>query len=93
MLKKLYAVPAVSGLASLALAVPTFATEVTGSVASASDWAQVISALTAQVNISSIMAALTTFIAAGIGIVFTWWGVRKGVSSLMAAFRKGKISI
>ena len=34
-----------------------------------------------------------SIVAACIGIVFMWWGVRKAVRALMAAFRKGKISV
>lgn len=92
MSKKFYAVPAVSGLTSLAFAVPAFA-ETTGTVASPADWSSVITALTSQISISTIMGALATFVAAGIGLVFAWWGVRKGIRSLMAAFRKGKMSV
>lgn len=62
-------------------------------VVGAADWAAVIEALTAQVSVTTIIGALTTFVAAGIGIVFMWWGLRKGIRSLMAAFRKGRMSI
>lgn len=89
--RKYGALPIASGLVSVGLAVPAFAAE--GSPAGPTDWSGVISALTAQVSISTIMGALATFVAAGIGIVFAWWGVRKGIRSLMAAFRKGRMSI
>ena len=89
--RKYGALPIASGLVSAGLAVPAFAADVTP--ASPTDWSGVISALTAQVSISTIMGALATFVAAGIGIVFTWWVVRKGIRSLMAAFRKGRMSI
>lgn len=59
----------------------------------ASDWASVISALTAQISVSSIIAVLTTLVVSGIGLVFMWWGVRKALRSLMAAFRKGRMSL
>lgn len=93
MSKKFYTVPAVSGLTSLAFAVPAFAETVGTTVSSPSDWSAVISALTNQISISTIMGALATFVAAGIGLVFAWWGVRKGIRSLMSAFRKGKMSV
>lgn len=83
--------PAVTALSSAALAAPAWAAE--GTVVTASDWSSVISALTAQISVSTIIAALTTFVAAGIGIVFMWWGLRKGIRSLMAAFRKGRMSV
>lgn len=59
----------------------------------ASDWASVISAMTAQVSVATIVGVLASIVAACIGIVFMWWGVRKAVRALMAAFRKGKISV
>ncbi len=65
----------------------------TSTVVSASDWASVISALTAQVSVSTIVGVLATLVTAGIGLVFMWWGVRKALRSLMAAFRKGRMSL
>ena len=59
----------------------------------ASDWASVISAMTGQISVSTIVGVMATIVAACIGIVFMWWGVRKAVRALMAAFRKGKISV
>lgn len=59
----------------------------------ASDWSSVISALTAQISVQTIVAVLATLVASGIGLVFMWWGVRKALRSLMAAFRKGKMSL
>ena len=56
-------------------------------------WASVMSKFTAQISPSTIVAVLVTFVTAGIGLVFMWWGVRKAARSLMAAFRKGKMSI
>ena len=65
----------------------------TSTVVSASDRASVISALTAQVSVSTIVGVLATLVTAGIGLVFMWWGVRKALRSLMAAFRKGRMSL
>lgn len=59
----------------------------------ASDWATVITAMTGQISVSTIVAVLATLVTAGIGIVFMWWGVRKAARSLMAAFRKGRMSL
>lgn len=63
------------------------------SVVSASDWQSVITAMTSQISVSTIVGVLATLVTAGIGLVFMWWGVRKAARSLMAAFRKGKMSI
>lgn len=59
----------------------------------AADWASVISAMTAQISVATIVGVLAAIVASCIGIVFLWWGVRKAVRALMAAFRKGKISV
>lgn len=65
----------------------------TATAVTASDWESVITAMTGQVSVATIVGVLDTVVAACIGIVFMWWGVRKAVRALMAAFRKGKISV
>lgn len=65
----------------------------TATAVTASDWASVISAMTAQISVATIVGVLAAIVASCIGIVFLWWGVRKAVRALMAAFRKGKISV
>ena len=65
----------------------------TATAVAASDWESVITAMTGQVSVATIVGVLATVVAACIGIVFMWWGVRKAVRALMAAFRKGKISV
>lgn len=91
-LRKYRAVPVATGLMSIAASVPAFAAEGASGV-TAADWAPVITNLTAQISVSTIIAALATFMAAGIGLVFMWWGLRKAVRTIMAAFRKGKLSV
>lgn len=59
----------------------------------ASDWASVISAMTAQISVSTVVGVLATLVTAGIGLVFLWWGVRKAVGSLMGSFRSGRIRL
>lgn len=59
----------------------------------ASDWSSVVDAMTGQISVSTIVATLAVFVGAVIGIVFMWWGVRKAVRTIMAAFRKGKVSV
>lgn len=87
----LKALPVVTGAATLVSAFPSFADS--GTATTAADWSAVITALTGQISVSTIVAALATFVTAGIGIVFMWWGVRKGIRSLMSAFRKGRMSV
>lgn len=62
-------------------------------VVTASDWASVISAMTSQISVSTVVGVLATLVTAGIGLVFLWWGVRKAVSSLMGSFRSGRIRL
>lgn len=62
-------------------------------VVTASDWASVISAMTSQISVSTVVATLATLVTAGIGLVFLWWGVRKAVGSLMGSFRSGRIRL
>lgn len=56
-------------------------------------WASVLSAMTGQISVSTVVAVLASVVTAGIGLVFMWWGVRKLARTLMAAFRKGKLSV
>lgn len=59
----------------------------------ASDWASVISAMTSQISVGTVVGVLATLVTAGIGLVFMWWGVRKAVGSLMGSFRSGRIRL
>ena len=43
-------------------------------VVTASDWASVISAMTSQISVSTVVGVLATLVTAGIGLVFLWWG-------------------
>lgn len=62
-------------------------------IVSSADWASVISALTGQISVSTIVGVIAATAAAGVGLVFMWWGVRKAVRALMAAFKKGRLSV
>lgn len=65
----------------------------TPTVVTANDWASVISAMTSQISVSTVVGVLATLVTAGIGLVFLWWGVRKAVGSLMGSFRSGRIRL
>lgn len=56
-------------------------------------WQSVINALTAQISVETIVGVLAVLVAAVIGIVFMWWGVRKVVGAIMSAFRNGRVSL
>lgn len=67
--------------------------EAPSTVVTANDWASVITAMTGQISVSTVVATLATLVTAGIGLVFMWWGVRKAVGSLMGSFRSGRIRL
>ena len=46
-------------------------------VVTAKDWASVITAMTSQISVSTVVGVLATLVTAGIGLVFLWWGVPK----------------
>ena len=52
-----------------------------------------ISALTSQISVSTVVEVLAYAAGLAVGLAFMWWGVRKALRTLMSAFRKGKISI
>lgn len=85
-------VPALFAMVMM-MGMTAFASEVTGTPVTADAWKPVIAALTSQISVSTVVAALATFVTAGIGLVFMWWGLRKGLRSLMSAFRKGRMSV
>lgn len=62
-------------------------------VVTSSAWASVITALTNQISVSTIVEVLAVVAAAVVGLAFMWWGVRKATKALMSAFKKGKVSI
>lgn len=58
-----------------------------------SDVSEIISALTAQINVKTIVAVVAAALTASVGIAFMWWVGRKGVRAIMSAFKKGKVSV
>lgn len=63
----------------------------TESTVTASDWKPVIDALTSQISVQTVVAVIAAVVTACIGLVFMWWGVRKGSKALMSAFKSGKL--
>lgn len=64
----------------------------TGTAIGWSDLSTVLTAITDQISVTTVIAVVAGAIGASIGLVFMWWGVRKLIRVLMAAFRKGKLS-
>ena len=62
-------------------------------IVTSADWASILSAMTAQISVSTIVGVLAAAITASIGFVFLWWGVRKLLSTFFSGFRKGKASV
>lgn len=56
-------------------------------------WNSVLSSLTAEISVSSIVGVLAAVATAVVGIVFLYWAVRKASKALMAAFRNGKLKV
>lgn len=62
-------------------------------VVSSTDWKPIIDAITPQISVSTIVGVLAAGVTSVIGLVFMWWGARKALRMLMAAFRKGRASV
>lgn len=58
-----------------------------------SAWSSVMTALTGQISVSTVVEVLAVVAGACVGLAFMWWGVRKATRALMAAFKKGKVSL
>lgn len=58
-----------------------------------SAFTEVITALQAQISVSTIVEVLAYAATAVVAMVFLWWGVRKVTQMVMSAFRSGRISI
>lgn len=60
---------------------------------SSTDFQSVLQALQGQISVSTIVEVLAVAAGASVGLSFMWWGVRKLARVLMAAFKKGKVSL
>lgn len=58
-----------------------------------SDLSSVVTAITGQISVTTIIAIIAGAVGVAIGMVFMWWGVRKAAKVIMAAARRGKLSI
>lgn len=70
---------------------PAFLAEVTP--ITSTDFNSVLTTLQGQISVQTVVEVLAVVAAAGVGLVFMWWGVRKVTRGLMSAFKKGKISL
>ena len=60
---------------------------------SVADIQVLIDAITAQINVGTVVAILAAVIGLAVTFVFMWWGIRKVASMFMSAFKKGKLSV
>ena len=58
-----------------------------------SDFSTIITAVTGQVSVETVVGILAQAATISIGLVFMWWGVRKVSKVLFSAFRKGRFSV
>lgn len=64
-----------------------------GTAISSTDFKSVLDAITNQISVSTVVEVLGIAAAAAVGLVFMWFGVRKLISVLMNAFRKGRMGV
>ena len=65
----------------------------TETAVTSADWKPILDAVSSQISVANVATVLGTIASAGVGFAFFWWGGRKALRALMAAFKKGKISI
>lgn len=58
-----------------------------------STFSSIITAIGQQISVANVVAVIAAAVAVCVGFVFMWWGARKATRMLMAAFRKGRISV
>ena len=71
---------------------PALASTTSPGVVDADDFQSVTTAVTNQVSVSSIVGVIASIAGVCIGLVFLWWGLRKVISMIMGAFRRGRMS-
>lgn len=62
-------------------------------IISATDFSSILTTLQDQISVSTVVGVLAVAAGAAVGLAFMWWGVRKLTRVLMAAFKKGKVSL
>ena len=55
-----------------------------------SDLSSIVSAMTGQISVSTIVAVIAGVIGVTVGIAFMWWGARYASRKIMAALKKGR---
>ena len=81
-------VPLYAGIVAIGLPQLAWADAITSS-----SFSGVITAITAQLSVSTVAEVLTYGAGLAVTLVFFWWGVRKALRVLMSAFRKGRMQV
>ena len=92
MKKRIFAI-VLAVVSMMALAVACFATSATTEPVDADDFQPVLDALASQISITTVVGIIVAVVAAGIGFVFLWWGVRKVFGAVMKAFKGRGLSV
>lgn len=58
-----------------------------------SDFSSIITALSGQISVSTIVAVIAAIIGITVAIGFAWWGARYGTRKLMGALKGGKVTV
>ena len=62
-------------------------------IITSTDFISILTNIQSQISVATVVEVLAVTATACVGLVFMWWGVRKVTRALMAAFKKGKISL
>lgn len=57
-----------------------------------SDLTSVFTEITKQFSVTTIIGVVAGLVGICITFAFMWWGIRKGISKVMAAVKKGRVS-
>ncbi len=80
----------------LSLGVTAFAAEgdtIDYSADAVSSVTNAFSTVTSTISISNVLAMIGIALAACVGLFFFWWGIRKVIAMVTAAFKKGRVSV
>lgn len=56
-------------------------------------WTEVVNVLQANITVANVATVLSAALGIAAIFSFAWWGARKVLRMIMAAFRKGRVSV
>lgn len=84
---------AMCAMLMLSLGLPAFAAEGDLSTEAVSAITSAFGEVTSTIKIGNVLSVLTIVLTTAVGFFFFWWGIRKVIKIVTAAFKKGKISV